>query len=277
MPTDSNAMARPRDCNSLWIGRNLGPVARACLASFVRNGHRTVLYCYDPPSDLPAGVEIADAGLIIPSSRIFRHKKTASYSLFSDLFRYELQRRSLGLWIDCDVYCVRPITLDRPNIYGWENPASINVAVLGIPPDSPVIEKLIGLFEMKSPVLPWLTAADHAAFTARRLAGEEFGLADLPWGSAGPAAFTYFLKEAKLTSFAAPRSVFYPLAWGQGPELMKSTTNVATMITPGTLTIHLWNETLHRYLDKAERGSPLDRLLRHGLLFDETAAAGFGT
>jgi len=163
MPTGSSPMAEPRDVNSLWIGRNLGPVARACLASFVRHGHHTALYCYDPPSDLPAGVDVADAQSIIPSSRIFRHKKTGSYSLFSNLFRYELQRRNLGLWIDCDVYCVRPITLDSPNIYGWKNPDSINVAVLALPPDSPMIEKLIGLFEMKSPVLPWLGAADHAA------------------------------------------------------------------------------------------------------------------
>ena len=84
------------------------------------------------------------------------------------------------------------------------------------------------------------------------------------------------MKEARLTSFAAARSVFYPLAWDQGPQLMKSSTNIASMITPSTLSIHLWNETLHRYLDKAERGSPLDRLLRHGVLFDEGAAAGFG-
>lgn len=277
MPTGSGETAGPRSVNSLWIGRNLGPVARACLASFVRHGHRTVLYCYDPPSDVPAGVTVADAASVIPSSRIFRHKKTTSYALFSDLFRYELQRRNLGLWIDCDVYCVRPITLDRPNIFGWENPHTINVAVLGLPPNSPVIEKLVGLFEMKSPVLPWLTAADHAAFTARRLAGEEFGLADLPWGSAGPAAFTYLLKEARLTSLAAPRSVFYPLAWSQGPLLMKSGTDIATIITPRTLTIHLWNETLHRYLDKAERGSPLDRLLSNGVLFDDNAVAEAGT
>jgi hypothetical protein len=277
VPTGATERAGTRGVNSLWIGRNLGPVARACLASFARHGHRTVLYCYDPPSDAPAGVELADAAAIIPPSRIFRHKKTASYSLFSNLFRYELQRRNLGLWIDCDVYCVRPITLDRPNVFGWENSGSINVAILALPPDSPVIAKLIGLFDAKSPVLPWLEAADHAAFTARRLAGEEFGLADLPWGSAGPAAFTYLLKEARLTSFAAARSVFYPLAWDQGPQLMKSSTNIATMIAPNTLAIHLWNETLHRYLDKAERGSPLDRLLRHGVLFDEDPAMRFGT
>lgn len=270
----SDETAGTRVCNSLWIGRDLRPIARACLASFVRHGHRTVLYCYDPPSDLPAGVDLADAASIIPPSRIIRHKKTGSTSLFSNLFRYELQRRNLGLWIDCDVYCVRPIRLQGSHIYGWEHPNSINTAVLGLPPDAPVIEKLIGLFEMKSPVLPWLDPADHAAFTARRLAGEEFSLADLPWGSAGPAALSYLLMEAGLARLAAARTVFYPLSWGEGPLLMKRGTNVAAIIRPETLAIHLWNETLHRYLDKAEPGSPLDRLLRRGTLFDESAAFG---
>ena len=77
-------------CNTLWVSGDLGPVLAACLASFVAKGHRVILHCYDLPSDVPAGVETADAALIVPASRIIRHKDTGSLALFSNLFRYEL-------------------------------------------------------------------------------------------------------------------------------------------------------------------------------------------
>ena len=120
----------PATCNAMWIGGNLGPVSAACLASFVRQGHRVVLYCYDTPSDMPFGVELADAGAIIPSSRIFKHKQTGSYALFANLFRYELQRRDLGIWVDCDFYCVRPFSFAQEYVFGWQNKNEINNAVL---------------------------------------------------------------------------------------------------------------------------------------------------
>src|SRR5664279_4195583 len=142
-------------CNALWIGGNLGPIGAACLASFVRHDHRTVLHCYDPPRDVPKGVELADASAIVPSSQIIRHKESGSYALFANLFRYELIRRGLGIWIDCDVYCLRRFAFDSDYVYGWQGINSVNNAVLGLPKESPVLEKLIALFATRAPVLPW--------------------------------------------------------------------------------------------------------------------------
>jgi hypothetical protein len=36
-----------------------------------------------------------------------------------------------------------------------------------------------------------------------------------------------------------------------------------------TLTVHLWNEALRKVLHLREPGSPIDKLLKEGLLFDE--------
>jgi len=256
-------------CNSLWIGGDLGPVSAACLASFLRHGHPVVLYCYEPPRDVPYGVGLADAAAIIPSNRILRHKETGSYALFANLFRYELLRRGLGLWIDCDVFCVRPFDIASEYVYGWQQPNVINNAVLGLPRQSPVLERLIDLFETKSPVPAWLGPNQHAKFAAKARAGEEFGIEDLPWGAAGPGALTYLLTESGLASRALPETVFYPISFARGYLLLKKDFHLAGSITPRTLAVHLWNEGLVKHLAEREPGSAIDRLLLQGSLFDE--------
>jgi len=240
-------------CNTLWIGGDLGPIGAACLASFVRRGHRTVLHCYDAPRDAPAGVELADAAATVPSSRLFRHKESGSYSLFSNLFRYELIRRGLGLWIDCDVYCLRRFAFDSDYVYGWEGANSINGAVLGLPKESPVLEKLIALFATRAPVLPWLSSREQSTLLAKRLAGEGFGLADLPWGVAGPQALTYFLTEAGLARHARAHTVFYPIPANRGFVVLQRGVDVAELMTPKTLAVHLWNEILRKHVVRRNR------------------------
>jgi hypothetical protein len=259
----------PATCCSLWIGGDLGAIAAACLSSFVRRGHRVVLYCYDQPKDVPDGVETADAGPIVSSDRIFKHKETGSYAFFSDLFRYQLMRASAGIWIDCDVYCVRPITTETPHVFGWQRAGSVNNAVLRLPHDSPVLDPLIALFAQKTPVPPWLSKEQSEHWLAARFAGEEFTMADLPWGSSGPEALTYCLGANGLLRHASPVEVFYPLPFNRGQLLLQAGADLRGIVTPRTLTIHLWNQMLSRHLDRAERGSAIDRLRRTGTLFDE--------
>src|SRR5689334_5913692 len=95
-------------CVTLWIGESLGPVERACLCSVIRQGHRLVLYCYRRPAGVPEEVELKDAATILPESSVFYHRK-GSVALFADWFRYELQRRGSGTWVDTDVYLLRPL------------------------------------------------------------------------------------------------------------------------------------------------------------------------
>ena len=105
------------DCVSLWIGERLGAVERACLRSVVRQGHRVSLYCYGPPEGVPDGLETRDARDIIPEAAIFRNH-AGSVGHFSDWFRYELQKRSLGTWVDTDVYLLRPLDGEKPDLFG---------------------------------------------------------------------------------------------------------------------------------------------------------------
>ena len=77
------------DCVTLWIGERMGAVERACLRSVMRQGHGVALYCYRTPHGVPAGVELRNAGEIVPESRVFTGRN-GSFAAFSDWFRYEL-------------------------------------------------------------------------------------------------------------------------------------------------------------------------------------------
>ena len=39
--------------HAFWIGGPLGAMHTACLKSFIRAGHRTLLHVYDDPGDAP--------------------------------------------------------------------------------------------------------------------------------------------------------------------------------------------------------------------------------
>ena len=139
-------------CVSLWIGDSLGPVERACLRSVMRQGHPLALYCYERPAGLPDGIEVRDAEAVIPRERIIRHK-SGSPALFANRFRYELQRRCAGIWVDCDIYLLAPLPIDEVYLMGEESPGTINNGVLRLPSDSPLLPPLLALFEEKE--VPW--------------------------------------------------------------------------------------------------------------------------
>ena len=257
-------------CHALWLGGKLGPLEMACLASFVRHGHRVVLHVYGDVGPVPLGVEIADASRILPPERVVRYNHSGgSLALFSNLFRYELLRRGMGIWIDCDMYCLRPVRTGDVHIYGWESEVSVNNAILALPPHSPVLASLIGLFDAPSSTWPWLADADRARLAAREKVGEKLKIGDLPWGATGPLALTHYLREAGLSGRAAPREVYYPLPWKDAPLLGRAGFDIARVIGPGTVAVHLWHTSVSLRIPRIERGSALDRLYTTGLLFDE--------
>lgn len=251
-------------CNSLWIGDRLGPLAAACLASFVRRGHRVRLHAYRRLDDLPAGVELVDAASVLPESEIIVHRGTGSPALFANRFRYRLMARGAGIWIDTDLYCVRPIDFEGEAIFGLEQPDTINNAVLKLAADDPVLVRLEALFTERTPIPPWVRLATYRRLHLRlkRVLGLRHDLGRLPWGVAGPKAVTYLLREAGRFDDAHPADVFYPVHWSQTERLRTADGDVDALVTPRTRTIHLWNKLLtERRIAAPEKGSFLDRLL----------------
>lgn len=245
-------------CNTLWIGPALGPVERACMLSVLRQGHRLILWCYQPPAGVPQGIALRDAAEILPETSVVRHRG-GSPALFANRFRYELQRRGEGIWVDTDVYLLRPLPYGVP-LMGLEDRDTINNAVLHLPPDSPLLPPLLSLFEERQ-VPSWLPLKSRLLAHVRRLGTGRVGLDHMPWGVAGPRALTALARRFGLFDQALAPEIFYPVHWAAADWIFDPARRLEDQITAATVAVHLWNELIKDAKNRMPRpGSFLARL-----------------
>lgn len=233
------------------------------MISVLRQGHPLTLWCYDRPVGVPEGVELAPAGDILPKARMIRHH-TGSVSLFSNWFRYELQRRGAGTWLDSDVYLLKPLETAEPYLLSEFEPGRINGGVLRIPPESPMLPPLLALFEEKE-VPWWIPLRARLAAHWRLLRTGRVGLSKMPWGVAGPAALTVVAMRFGTLSLATPPDVHSPGAWQRADWIADPAIRLEDVITERTVSVHLWNERIKAFKnDPAQPGSFLARLQAEG-------------
>lgn len=226
--------------NFIWIGNQLGEVHAACVRSFVRHGHKVLMHCYEEIIDLPKGVEVHDANKLLPISEMIR-MRNGSPAVFCDLLRYEVQAQGLGLYVDCDVYCLKPIE-NEEYMVGWESDKFINQAVLKLPLNSPTLKDLLRLKNKKTFIPPWLKKKHQYKYRLRACFGFPAKLEDLPWGTTGPKAVTYYLKRNGEEDFAQPIDIYYSLSSSHLSLLLDPSLNdIESVVTPRTQMIHLWN------------------------------------
>ena len=147
------------------------------------DAHDLALYCYGAVEGIPAGIEIRDAGELLPESAVFRHR-SGSYAFFSDWFRYELLLRGAGTWIDTDVYLLGPLDPKPRHYFGEQAPGVLNNAVLRLPAESPLLADLLAPFEGKTP--KWLRGRDYMTAGIRKWLSGSADPALLRWGTTGP-------------------------------------------------------------------------------------------
>ena len=225
-------------------------------------GHTVRLYVYASVDGVPDGVEIADASEVLPQDQIIVHTK-GSVALFSDRFRYVLQSRGLGAWIDTDVYLLKPLP-STPYLFGFQDDRWINGAVLRLPTDCPMLPELFALFDDRT-VPTWLDPRAAVPAWWRRLTTGKAGLARMPWGTAGPHALTALARKHRLSELALPPRALYPVAYDDAAWIRDPAIDLERVIGPDTLAIHLWNELIRPFKDlPAPAGSFLARLQAEG-------------
>ncbi|RKG33858.1 galactosyltransferase Lgt5 [Acinetobacter guerrae] len=251
--------------HALWIGKKLGLISRSCLQSFVMRGHEVHLHTYGEIEDIPSGVIQVDANIIIPSDKIIQHNETGSYALFSDIFRYELMQKVDGIYVDCDVYCLKPLTIPKHGyLLGFEDDKLINGAVLRIPKNSDLLSSLLNAAYDPKFIPPWYSSSKQFKLKIKKFLGIGKTISDMPWGVIGPKAITYFVRKLNKTDLIQPIDIFYPVHYQCINQLCDSNLNINDITTARTSAIHLYNEMLRGInLENLETNSILSRLLRN--------------
>jgi hypothetical protein len=111
---------------ALWVGQKLRWVEELSMLSYLRNGWRYHLYAYDDIGNIPEGVEVMDANLIVPREEVFVEKAKSgahkgSLGAFSDYFRYALLAKKGGLYSDTDVINLRRFEPNGQNFVSTEH------------------------------------------------------------------------------------------------------------------------------------------------------------
>ncbi len=184
---------------SLWIGRRLSVLEKLCLKSFHDIGQTPILYCYHPIENLPSYVEVRDANDVLPldaNGRIHVDPVFQSPAVHADLFRLQLMSKTDEIWVDCDIYALKPFRSDEGYLVSSRRDGQRRVqnCVLRLPPDSPALKAWLEFVGSKPCIPPWWDQRTSRVY--RRLYGKKASFSTLPLGTIGPLSAYHFLLES---------------------------------------------------------------------------------
>lgn len=271
-----------RPLATLWIGGRLSDLSRACLKSAVRHGHEVHLYSYHEVANLPAGITHRDARDVVPEADIFQYdgvgqdRLFGSYAPFSDLFRYRLMGLGRGVWIDSDMYFLRPLDQSPKVLLAWEGPRPtllskpkipfrVGNGVIYMPTDSPVVADLVALTSEPYRMPPWV-GPDIRARVLRKLDGRPFYPGAVTYATIGPVALTHFVREHRAEATVMPHTRYYPVSYSDLDRFAESDAAFRAALPGDTEAVHMWNSNFSQtFADGCPKGSFAARVLEEGL------------
>ena len=208
---------------TFWMGPSLSALERVCLLSFVESGYSVTLFSYGGISNVPLGVAVEDAGLIVPVEMTTRFTVGSKPSLahFSDYFRYYMILKRKLIWIDADMLFLgnHAGSLERPSIFCKEEQGGINGAII-YTGDVDLLECLIKGCEEK--------------------AGGK-----LLWGETGPKLVAKCLQNAGKSVQAYDFQLFYPIEYYDLYKMLLPEFNAqCEQRCREAITLHLFNNIL---------------------------------
>ena len=257
---------------ALWIGGSLTWLEQLCLKSFVDQGHPTVLYTYGEVQGIPEGVEVRDGRDVVATENFHTHARTGSVALFSDLFRFHMIAKDPEIiYIDTDVYSVRPIPGNESHVFGYEfyseekQKGQINGAILRMPTESPALQGLLEFTREEYPVPEWLPPRHLKEIKRRADEGNPMHVSEMPWGIWGPLGVTAFLQKTGEDKYARPTDVYYPVHFANRRAFAKRPGVVRNKLTEETRCIHIW-APIKRFCARRSEGVPPEGSYLAGLL-----------
>lgn len=195
---------------------------RLSIASFLKNGHPYHLYAYEPVERLPEGTQLKDAAEILPSASIFTYTEHATFSGFSNFFRYKLLLERGGWWVDTDMICLKPFDFATRFVFSSERAgggAKVNVGAIKVPAGSAVMKYAWEACVRMDP-------------------------AQLKWSQCGPQLAAAAVEACSLQAYVQLPDVFCPIHFSEWKRILDpgETWNFAD----STLAVHCWNELWRR-------------------------------
>ena len=228
-----------------WHGAELSRVEQLCMASFIAHDHRVLLHVYLEPRGVPPGVSVLDARRTLPEACLFQHRKTGSYAIFADWFRYRVLQLHGGIWADTDVVCLRQLVYERPEIYAWQDEHQINNAVLGLPAGHPLADWMVECCEHPNRAQPYDDRRVRWRKFRRRWLGKS-AREHVKWGEAGPIGFTAAARHLGYDDLALPSWHFYPVPFAAWKAVFDGSLAGSEELLARSSALHLWNDMARR-------------------------------
>ncbi|HEY9842467.1 MAG: glycosyltransferase [Candidatus Sericytochromatia bacterium] len=230
----------------------------ACMSSFVRQGFALDVYSYMQELDLPAGARLCDARELLDerlSTAYTQGDEKGSPTAFSNLVRYHLISEIGGIWMDTDMFCLKPAA-DYAALLE-DNPGKLIVA-------SETDDKINGAVMMSRDPHP-LARAMLAEARSKDVHIKE-------WGTLGPLLITQIALAHPEQMKILPSASFYPIYYQEFVMmLLPQHAEASRLRCRDSYGMHLWNQIYREFCIPKNllppEGSHLHELLA-GLLPD---------
>ena len=236
----------------------------------LEQGHSVTLFCHDKVDHVPDGIEIRDAREVTGEKKVLLYGEELHPALFSDLFRYHMINAFQWIWLDLDIFTLKPLQLNEGYLLGWASETLINGAVLALPNSSLTLKDLIGFCEDEYPIPPFDRVPRRVKYHLRKLIGKPVHVSQQKWGTWGPNALTWFIKKNKETEYVSARESLYPIYWTDPNILLLPSNQVKEMYLRNASCVHLFATITRKIINgcgtenNIPKGSYLAELIRIG-------------
>lgn len=195
---------------TLWIGKRFSFLEHLCLKSFADVDQKPIVYHYGDLEDIPDYIEARDAREIFDTSEIYCDPIARSVAVHADLFRLKLLQKTDYIWVDADIYALRPLAAKDGYLFprgNKKNQRLIN-SIMAFPDNSTALKAMCEFAFDSNLVPPWWPVEKQQAYL------DLYGRSaywSLPLFSLGPPMLYHYISLSGEMQHATPRADMYAL------------------------------------------------------------------
>jgi len=236
---------------SFWLQDTISELEYLCIKSWLKQGHPVTIYSFGHIANLPEGVVQKDAADILPRTELFYDQKFSSPAPFADRFRVLLLRSRPGvIWLDMDVFLLQPMVARGQYLVALEARKQIGNAIMALPIHSNALKAYSIFLQNPFPSPPFLPPAWRKKIREARISGSPIHVSEMPWGTTGPRALTYFLNRENEGKVVFDENDYYPLRPKQVRDLFDPNNVDLIERVLNATAVHLIARRLRRHFPK---------------------------